>query len=256
MSASSQDAIGEPRPQAMQPPDRMHECKHCPVAKYGIYRRTLKSSPDRIVNLRTGVSSYEPNRTILRQGESSSVFGSLRTGWAYPYTTLEDGSRHIQGFLIPGDTIAIDLLYIGSHPLSFGVKALTRASVCWFPVSGMRELLHRTEAQAREAETWMAYYFAALNHRASTISQGDAKAKIAEFLLEIVGRLRFRGLTRGDGFEFQPTQSQIGDCLGLTSVSVSKIVGDFQRRKLLEIREKVIRVFDEKALRAIAEGDD
>lgn len=229
-------------------------CAECPVAKFGIYQSTMKSSPETITGLRTKTVSYRPNRTILQEGQSSELFGSLRSGWAYEYRSLPDGRRHIQAFLIPGDTVVLELLSIGPFPVSFGVKALTDASVCWFPASSMRRLLLGEKAQRRETQYWMAYYFASLNHRAAAIAQNYATGKVAQFLVELLGRLKHRNLVKGDGYEFPPTQEQIGDCLGLTPVYMSKTLSHLKQRGIVEIKDRTLRVFNEQELIAIAEA--
>lgn len=228
-------------------------CAECPIAKVGIYSSTMKSSPQTIAGLRTKTISYPANRTILREGQSSELFGSLRSGWAYAYKTLPDGRRHIPGFLIPGDTIILDLLQIGPFPVSFGVKALTNASVCWFPAASMRRLLLEEKGQRRETQYWMAYYMAGLHHRAAAIAQSDARGRIAEFLVEMLRRQRDHNVAKGDVIEFPPTQEQVADCLGMTPVHVSRTLTHLKRRGILEIRDKTLRIFDERELISIAE---
>jgi CRP/FNR family transcriptional regulator len=234
--------------------DSLPQCGECPIAKFGIYQSTAKSSPETIAGLRTKAVSYRPHRTILREGRNSELFGSLRSGWAYAYTSLPGGRRHIQAFLIPGDTVVLEFLSIGLFPISFGVKALTDASVCWFPAPSMRRLLLGEKAQRRETQYWMAYYFASLNHRAAAIAQNDATGKVAQFLVEMLGRLKHRNLVKGDGYEFPPTQEQIADCLGLTSVYMSKTLSHLKQRGIVEITDKTLRILDERELIAIAEA--
>ena len=60
---------------------------------------------------------------------------------------------------------------------------------------------------------------ASLNHRAAAIAQNDARGKVTQFLVEVLGRLRHRNLVTDDGYEFLPTQEQIGERFGLTPVA-------------------------------------
>ena len=144
-------------------------CSACSISKVGIYSSTMKSSPDSVSSLRRNVSSYQPGQAILYQDKPSEVFGSLRSGWAIAYRMLPGARRHIQGFMVPGDTIVLDLLHIGSNPISFGVSALTKATVCWFNAASIKGLLLGGGIQKAETEFWMAYYFGGLNHRAAMI---------------------------------------------------------------------------------------
>jgi CRP/FNR family transcriptional regulator len=199
--------------------------------------------------------TYEPNKSIFRQGHTSELFGSIRSGWAYIYQTLTDGRRHVQGFLLPGDTVVLDLLLIGSNPVPFGVRALTETTVCWFPAEYMKRLTQEGDEQQQETELWTSYYLWTLNHRAATISQGNAMGSIAEFILELSNRARHRRLVKDDAIEFPPTQAIIADCLGLTAVHVNRVLAHLQRRGVLEIKDKWLRIFDANELARIAEEE-
>lgn len=212
----------------------------------------MKLSPDSVSSLRRNVSSYQPGQAILHQDKSSEVFGSLRSGWAIAYKMLPGGRRHIQGFMVPGDTVVLDLLHIGSNPISFGVSALTKATVCWFNAASIKRLLQGDGVQKAETEFWMAYYFGGLNHRAAMIGHTEAPGRLAEFILELVGRLRYRGLAKSDGYEFPPTQLQVADCLGLTPAYVSMTLTSLRKRGVLEIRDRTLRIFNEHELIQIA----
>ncbi len=71
--------------------------------------------------------------------------------------------------------------------------------------------------------------------------------------MELLGRLKHRNLKKGDGYEFPVTQEQIAHCLGLTPIHVNRILGDLRARGIVEIRDKTLRVYDERELTAMAE---
>lgn len=212
----------------------------------------METSPEAVSSLRSAVKNYRPHQRILRQGQTPELFGSLRSGWAYAYRVLDDGRRHLQGIMLPGETIALDSLFIGSNTISFGINALTSAAVCWFPIEAMACLLHKNKTQRSETELWLSYYFWSLNHRAANISRNDATGRFAEFVVEILTRLRLRNLVRGEGYEFPPTQAQIADCLGLTPVYVGRILADLRQRRILEVSDRTLYILDERRLMAIA----
>jgi CRP/FNR family transcriptional regulator, anaerobic regulatory protein len=227
-------------------------CAECPVSKFGIYAPTYKAWPDRIFHRRLGATTYGPNQSILRQEQASDRLGSIRSGWAYSYLALADGRRHIQGLLLPGDTIALDLLLIGSHPVSFGVKALTETIVCWFPLEFMKRMAHERADQRQETEKWISYYFLVRNRRTASLNLSNAIGSVAEFILELGGRARHRGLMKDDTMEFPPTQSIIADCLGLTPIHVNRVLAQFRKQSILEIKDRTLRIFDEKELTRIS----
>lgn len=228
------------------------DCRECPISRLGIYAPTFRSSPDSVSRLRSQVRIYQPNRPILRQGQTSELFGSIRSGWSYFYKTLTEGRRHIQGFFIPGDTLALDLLLIGANPISFSVRALTETTVCWFPVEHMKRLTQDGKAQQEETQLWMSYYLWTIGQRASMIGRGNAMSSVAELILELSNRARHRGLVKDDVLEFPPTQVNIADCLGLTPAHVNRVVAHLRKRGILELKDGILEIFDEGELRRIA----
>ena len=231
------------------------DCMYCPNAKFGIYSPTQKSNPELVSRMRTSVVMYQSNQAILKQGEASRQFGSLRSGWAVAHKTLENGRRHILSFLLPGDAVVLDLMSIGTNQaLPYGVAALTAASVCWFPTERISQLLKREKDQRKETQFWMSYYIATQSLRTAMIGHSTATARLAEFMLELFTRLRYRNLTKGDGYEFPPTQPQIADCLGLTPAYVSMTLTNLRKRGILEIHDRTIKILDERKLYEIANG--
>lgn len=231
------------------------DCLYCPNAKFGIYSPTQKSDPELVSRLRTSVVMYKTNQVILEQGAPSKQVGSLRSGWAIAHKTLENGRRHILSFLLPGDTIVLDLISLGSQQaLPYGVTALTAASVCWFPTERFSHLLRHEKNQRQETQFWMSYYISTHSLRTAMIGHSTATARLAEFILELFARLRHRNLTKGDGYEFPPTQPQIADCLGLTPAYVSMTLSNLRKRGILEIRDRTIKVLDERELYRVANG--
>ena len=250
-SKTSNSLLAEKEPRRNALPD----CLYCPNAKFGIYSPTQKSNPDLVSQLRTSVVMYQTNQVILKQGQASKQFGSMRSGWAIVHKTLENGRRHILSFLLPGDAVVLDLMSIGSHQaLPYGVTALTAASVCWFPTERISHLLKHDKNQRQETHFWMSYYISTHSLRTAMIGHSTATARLAEFILELFTRLRYRNLTKGDGYEFPPTQPQIADCLGLTPAYVSMTLSHLRKRGILEIRDRTIRIFDERELYRIADG--
>ena len=75
---------------------------------------------------------------------------------------------------------------------------------------------------------------------------------MAHFLCELFVRLRARGLTNGNAFEFGATQAELGEVLGMSAVHVNRTLQDLRRMGLLlwEGRRVEITHYEELADRA------
>ena len=85
------------------------------------------------------------------------------------------------------------------------------------------------------------------------LGRRTADERIARLIVNIAGRLAKRGMRKSDSMEFPLRQRHIADATGLTPVHVSKVMGEFQRAGLFEIRGRVLTIFDELELRRAAE---
>lgn len=71
----------------------------------------------------------------------------------------------------------------------------------------------------------------------------NAKQRIADFLLNIIYRITERKNFSGY-IQLPMTQFDISNFIGITHETVSRILHDFQHRKIIQIQNKVIYITD------------
>ena len=87
------------------------------------------------------------------------------------------------------------------------------------------------------------------------LSKGSAEARIATLLLSISSRNGRRNLSTND-FILPMSRTDIGNFLGLTIETVSRIFTRLQKSNLIAVDKKEITIIDMEALRNIANGND
>jgi CRP-like cAMP-binding protein len=197
------------------------------------------------------VTTYKARQAIIYEGEESNLFGTLRQGWAYRYKNIGNGRRQILGFILPGDAMTLEMLTFGNLPLPFGVSALSPATVCWFPLEEMTELLRRKGPQDEHSKQMVHGYFNWLIRRNSAMGHTSAASSLAELLLQLMVRLKRCGMVSGNEYDFAPTQADLADSLGLTTIHVNRLLGGMKRQGILQIEGKKMQVFDKVQLRRI-----
>lgn len=230
-------------------------CGNCTVGQFAIYEPTHRASPEEFPRLRTQVTKFQPGRSILREGEVSNLFGTLRSGWACRYKNFGDGRRQVLGFLIPGDPVTMEKLWIGARSLPYSVGAITSSIVCWFPLEKMIHLTQRPNSQAQYAQNLAHRYFWAGAERMAALGGQSAHARTALLLMQLVTRLKERKMNDDHNYEFPLTQSYVADALGVTTVHINRVLRDLTKRGVLKISEKKMSVVDEAALRRIFEEE-
>ena len=85
------------------------------------------------------------------------------------------------------------------------------------------------------------------------VGQRSATARIAHVLIELFHRLKAIGRARDDMFEFPITQTELADCVGLSSVHVNRVLQDLRKQGLIRVNRSEFQLLRPRALKEIAE---
>lgn len=193
---------------------------------------------------------YARGATILPAGEEQDLIYRLRSGWVCRSRTLADGRRQILGVSVPGDLL-------GLAPIVFArsldrLTCLTRASV---DVVDQAKLWDRT-ANDPDLARFLLFQLAEAQRRQDSwligLGRCTAEELLAAMLLDARERLRARSLLTKGAFRLPLTQQDIADCLGMTSVHVSRVLSRLRRSGTITIERRVILLHDIAALRRTA----
>ncbi len=173
----------------------------------------------------------------------------LCAGWAFRYFQLADGRRQILKFLLPGDLFSSITIF--EKAFTFSVKALTEVQV-----SGISRAEIRTKCAVDPAvQTAIAKSCIADTHDATALltalGQCSAEERIAHLLLHLMPRIAARNVIRDQRYPFPLRQQHIADAVGLTPVHVSRVLGLFRERRLLELSEGYLKVLNAPELERI-----
>lgn len=186
---------------------------------------------------------------IVAKSQSSPDVFVLCGGWGFRFLQLADGRRQILSFLLPGDLFSVASVF--EDRFHFSVKALTAVQI-----SGMR----RSEVQLRLAESpsVVMALAKACSEEAETsdrfmaaLGQCSAEERIAFLLLHLMKRIAARNVIREQHYPFPLRQQHIADAVGLTSVHVSRVLGAFRDRHIVELSNGVLKVSDFDELRQL-----
>lgn len=181
-------------------------------------------------------------KQIVAKNHTSPDVFVLCGGWGFRFLQLADGRRQILSFLLPGDLFSVASVF--DERFHFSVKALTAVQV-----SGIR----RSEVQLRLTENpsvvmalakTCAVEAKASDHAMAALGQCSAEERIAFLLLHLMKRIAARNVIREQHYPFPLRQQHIADAVGLTSVHVSRVLGAFRDRGIVELSSGVLKVTD------------
>ena len=199
------------------------------------------------------VKELRADRTFIRAGEILSHSTLLLDGLMCRYKDLRDGQRQITELHVAGDFA--DLHSFTLKYLDHNMMTLTPCRIALVPHDRLREI---TEAYPHLTRVyWFATNLDAAIHREWELSLGrrTALARVAHLFCELHIRLGIVGLADDSGYDLALTQTDVAECLGLTSVHVNRTLKELRERGLVEFRNGRVDLLDLPALRQTAEFD-
>jgi len=171
-------------------------------------------------------------------------------GWAASMLKLPNGRRQILSFLLPGEIIACGPLF--EPRLYVAIDAVTRGCYRLFDSAQLKTAISVSPAifdkilsACNDAKNRADQLIVDLGRR-------TAVERVARLFLDIWNRLEKSGMVEGNSIEFPLRQTHIADATGLTPVYVSKLIGEFHDRGILEISGRTLQITDMDQLRRLA----
>lgn len=166
----------------------------------------------------------------------------LISGIAARQKDLRDGKRQITELQVPGDYT--DLHSFTLKYLDHDVVAMTDCTFAVVPHTRLREMTERHPRLTRIY--WFATNLDAAIHREWELSLGrrSATASMAHLFCELYVRLGIVGLAQDGRFDLPLTQTQLGECLGITPVHANRTLQDLRRADLLDFASGMVRILD------------
>jgi len=167
------------------------------------------------------------------------------------YKDLAGGQRQIAELHVAGDFA--DLHSFTLKRLDHNVLTLTPCRIAVVPHERIAEITERLPHLTRVL--WFATNLDAAIHREWELSLGrrSALARVAHLFCELQVRLGIVGLADETGYDLRLTQTDIAECLGLTSVHVNRTLKELRESGLVEFRNWRVRILDRKELERVAE---
>lgn len=203
-----------------------------------------------IMSMCTDVRKLPANTHIVRRGIVPRHVHLILEGWAASYQVLDDGSRQITAFLLPGDLCDQYVQVLGD--MDHSTYAITDATVAYLPLGELDKVASERPHIARalwwstlEDESILRTWLVSVGRR-------DAYAGISHLLCELHARLWNIGLVGDHHFALPLTQEEIADALGLTPVHVSRTLKRLRQEGLVTLTRRILTIPEVAKLRAVA----
>lgn len=204
---------------------------------------------DQIVTERLRVSK---GGFVYHQDDEASALYGIRSGSVK--TQLEDASGQVQvtGFLLPGEVVGIDG-YLSVRHMTHAI-AMEDTELCVVRIADVERVTTMVPSLNRQLRRLTSQEIVRSQQLIMSLGVLRSEQRLAAFLLNLSQRLGALGYSPRE-FILRMSREEIGNHLGLTLETVSRLFSRFAREHLIRIRQREVQLLDLDMLRELSGTD-
>jgi CRP/FNR family transcriptional regulator len=203
---------------------------------------------DQIIGRRRKVAR---GANLFRIGDTFQNLYAIRLGHFKTCQVSQDGVEQITGFQMAGELLGMDAISTDLHHCT--AVALEDSEVCEIPFSTLQQLLGDMPTLLRHFHRMMSQEITREQSVMLLLGNMQATQRFAAFLVNLSSRYEARGYSPNT-FQLRMSREDIGNYLGLTIESISRLLSRFKKEALLRVSNREIEMLDPPRLKAIAAG--
>jgi CRP/FNR family transcriptional regulator len=225
-------------------------CNNCRLSSICLPYALDSSEIDELDSIIQRSKPIQKGQHLYRESDSFESIYAVRSGTLKAYRTTDDGREQVTGFYFPGEILGMDGIANNAHASS--ARALETAAVCAIPFSSLEKLSTTLPNLQRHFFQLMSREITEDQQLITLLSKSSADERIGALLLSISTRNARRRLSATQ-FRLSMSRVDIGNYLGLTVETVSRVFSRMQKLGVLRVENKEIEVLDLDSLRRMAD---
>ncbi|NJC99949.1 FNR family transcription factor [Candidatus Erwinia dacicola] len=224
-------------------------CQDCSISQLCIPFTLNEHELDQLDNIIERKKPIQKGQTLFKAGDDLKSLYAIRSGTIKSYTITQQGDEQITGFHLAGDLVGFDAISASFHP-SFA-QALETAMVCEIPFETLDDLSGKMSSLRQQIMRLMSDEIKGDQEMILLLSKKNAEERLAVFIYGLSRRFSQQGFSQRE-FRLTMTRSDIGNYLGLTVETISRLLGRFQKSGMLAVKGKYITVENHQILSELA----
>ncbi len=224
-------------------------CGNCRLASICLPLALEHDDIEQLDNIIQRSKPLQKGQHLYREGDDFQSVYAVRSGTLKAYKTTDDGREQVTGFYFPGEILGMDGISNNNHASS--AKALETAAVCEIPFSSLEKLSALMPSLQRHFFQLMSREITEDQQLITLLSKNSADERVASLMLSISTRNARRKLSATQ-FRLPMSRVDIGNYLGLTVETVSRVFSRMQKLDMLRVDNKEIEILDVDSLREMA----
>jgi CRP/FNR family transcriptional regulator len=205
---------------------------------------------DQVIGRRVRVAAGE--RLYQMDAPFKSLY-AIRFGHFKTYQVNAAGGQQITGFQMAGELLGMDA--IGSERHQCDAVALDDSEVCEIPFEALESLFGQVPNLLRHFHRIMSQEITREQRVMLLLGNMRAEQRFAVFLTNLAARYAARGYSSTQ-FQLRMSREDIGNYLGLTIESISRLLARFRKMGLVAVARRECTLLDAPRLQALAAGTE
>ena len=226
-------------------------CSNCNLSELCLPRSLTPQEFDDLEDIIKRSRPLHRGDHIFRSGDPFHSLYAVRSGTVKLYTTTDAGDDQIMGFYFPGEIMGFDAIENDRHLCS--AIALETITYCAFSFTRLEDLCKKIPGLQHQIFRLMSRELSSDNELLLTLSNKNAEEKIATFLVSLSSRFNRLGYSSTE-FRLAMSRQEIGNYLGLTIETVSRIFSKLQRENYIATERKIVQIKNLAALKVLCSG--
>lgn len=219
-------------------------CRDCALSMHCLPVSLLEVEIEHLDSIIKRNRPLRKGEFLFRAGEAMQLIYAVRTGTLKTYFLDEEGVEQITGFHLPGELMGLDALGEEVYP-SYAL-ALETTLVCSIPFHQLEELAGSIPSLRAQLLRTMSREIHS-DQELQQLTKKSAEERLAAFLLNLSARFAKRGFS-AHSFILPMSRSDIGNYLGLTTETVSRLFTRYRQNGLIECIGREVRLKDMEGL--------
>lgn len=224
-------------------------CQQCSISQLCLPVSLAEAEVEHLDSIIKRNRPLHKGEHLFRGGDPLQSLFAIRSGSLKTYTISPEGEEQITGFHLAGEVIGLDALYNRAHP-SFAA-ALETTMICELPYEELEELSATMSGLRQQLLRVMSREILEDQELLLLLNKKSAEERLAAFLVNLSMRYARRGRS-ASRFLLPMTRSDIGNYLGLTIETVSRLFARFSKAEMLKAHGKEVEILNMKVLSEMA----
>lgn len=225
------------------------KCEQCIVRQFNSLKALTKEELIRISDCKTS-RMVKKGEVLFDEGEHINGVYCIRSGVCKVSKMSDNGRDQIVHLIKKGDLIGERSL-VNNEASNLKAIAVNDMEVCFIPKEEILRDLESNTSFTMEVLKNMALSLKNADNVIVDMAQKTVKQRLALTLLYL--EERFINHEEGN-IDIHLSREDIANIIGTATESAIRLLSEFKKKKLIELKGKQIAVIDKKGLREIAEG--